>query len=193
MKRNIMKKTTALLLSLAMLLSLTPQVSFAAKYETGDSNTKVAESGEDVSLQFIEESVQEILYGLPLTEDYYSREIIDSFNSKYQELIDYVKEHPDEIVYEGGWLMMGEDVFSRLSTLEMLAGLPKNVYNGEKDLQALKDTISKKYNTIVKQVHKADYNSWYWDKYVKLRNEAKARINAISDLDTYTSACEANF
>ena len=146
MKRNIMKKTTALLLSLAMLLSLTPQVSFAAKYETGDSNTKdsntkIVESGEDLSLQFIDESVQEILYDLPLTEDYYSREIIDSFNSKYQELIDYVKEHPDEIVYEGGWLMMGEDVFSRLSTLEMLAGLPKNVYNGEKDLQALKDTI----------------------------------------------------
>ncbi|MBQ6370717.1 MAG: hypothetical protein IJJ21_03950 [Firmicutes bacterium] len=198
MKRNIMKKTTALLLSLAMLLSLTPQVSFAAKYETGDSNTKdsntkIVESGEDLSLQFIDESVQEILYDLPLTEDYYSREIIDSFNSKYQELIDYVKEHPDEIVYEGGWLMMGEDVFSRLSTLEMLAGLPKNVYNGEKDLQALKDTISKKYNTIVKQVHKADYNSWYWDKYVMLRNEAKARINAISDLDTYTYACEADF
>ncbi len=190
MKTAMTRQILALLLAISLCVSLAPGPAFAASSIGGTAPAAQENSGV-LGLQMMEELMQmTIEEGQPLTEDYYAADVLAEINGTYAEAIEYVKAHPGEIEAVSIFIMVSEEVQKRLLKLESLMPLTREVYQGSSDIGSLKKLLRTNYNTITSGVKRADYNNWYWDKYVVQRAAAKKAIDGIHDLKGYLDASQ---
>ena len=151
---------------------------------------RLQEDPAEFALQMVEEIFQEVLAEYPVTEQYYSPEVLKAINQESEDMIAYVKEHPDEIQIEWIFIVVSEEIYNRIGKLEVLAGLTKDKYTGSQDDPQLKKLLKDDYKTLVQGTKKKNYNDWYWDKFCTMRDKAKVAVEGVKDLDTYLSACQ---
>ena len=151
---------------------------------------RLQEDPAEFGQQVIDEIVAEALSVAPVTQQYYSPEVIKAINKTRDDLKAYVREHPDEIQIVWIFIMVSEEIDQQMQTLYNLASLTRDVYKGESDNPELKKMIKREYNHIVRGTKKKHYNDWYWDKFCAMRDSGKAAVGRVHDLDSYLDALQ---
>ena len=155
---------------------------------TEPAKPRLQEDMAEFGIQMAEEIVQDVLGYTPVTETYYSPEVIRAINQTTDELMEYVKAHPDEIQIQWFFILVSEEIYDQVGTLESLAELTREKYTGSVDNPRLKKLLKESYQSVVQDMKRKQYNDWYWDKFCAMRDSAKAALGDVTDLQTYLEA-----
>jgi hypothetical protein len=182
---------------LCLILSSAAPSFAAGRVENG--STKAAESELSAMRQYAEEFLAEAYDPFTKARNEYHPDVKALANSTYAECMEIINSATKAsdiggfVDLGGGWIFLdfNETILNGIMTIEDLGTYPRDVYNGQSDIKAIRKKVIKKLDKYAKKAKSKDYNDYNRDMLNLSKKKAYKAAKGITSLTGYMKSGEA--
>ncbi|MEA4922225.1 MAG: hypothetical protein VB031_02525 [Eubacteriaceae bacterium] len=171
------KKITALIVALAMALTIVPSAAFAAQTKV---NGNILEYYREAALESLDETYSDSVE----SQSRYCSLIWNSMNSVYEKEKTRIKNAVKigQLGTDYGlFFILSDEGQEAEEVITALSDLRKNKVKSISDFSTIKKQNQRRLTILMSYYKKSDYNDYYWDMVQDKKYEATVRLNSATD------------
>ena len=195
--KNIRNKLICLTAVLCLVLSAAVPSFAVGRIEKG--SIKAVDSDFDALKQYAEEFLSDAYYPFTGARNEYHPDVVALANKTYAECMEIINSATKAsdiggfVDLGGGWIFLdfNETILNGIMTIEDLGTYPRDVYNGQSDIKAIRKKVIKKLDKYAKKAKSKDYNDYNRDMLNLSKKKAYKAAKGITSLTGYMKSGEA--